>query len=84
MVPQKAVFEIQDKNYVFVVDENNHVHLKNFVPKLRFSYYYVVASGLEEGERIVYEGIQNLRDGMQIEPENVEMDSLLAFSQIKN
>ena len=81
MVPQKAVFEIQDKNYVFVVDDNNQVHLKNFVPKLRFSYYYVVASGLEVGDRIVYEGIQNLRDGMQINPQAVEMDSLIALSQ---
>ena len=81
MVPQKAVFEIQDKNYVFLVDDNNQVHLKNFVPKLRFSHYYVVASGLEVGDRIVYEGIQGLRDGMQIEPEAVEMDSLIALSR---
>ena len=80
MVPQKAVFEIQDKNYVYVVDDNNQVHMKNFVPKLRFSYYYIVGSGLEAGDRIVYEGIQSLRDGMQIEPEPVSMDSLLAFS----
>ena len=81
MVPQKAVFEIQDKNYVFVVDEQNQVHQRNFVPKLRFSYYYVVASGLEAGDRIVYEGIQNLRDGMQINPEPVAMDSLVALSK---
>ena len=80
MVPQKAVFEIQDKNYVYLVDENNQVHMKNFVPKLRFSYYYIVGSGLEAGDKIVYEGIQGLRDGMQIKPEPVSMDSLLAFS----
>ena len=79
MVPQKAVFEIQDKNYVFVVDKGNQVHLKSFTPKLRFSYYYIVESGLEVGDKIVYEGIQNLRDGMQITPETVAMDSLVAF-----
>ena len=80
MVPQKAVFEIQDKNYVFVVDESNQVHMKSFIPKLRFSYYYIVGSGLEPGERIVYEGIQSVRDGMKINPEPVSMDSLIAFS----
>ena len=80
MVPQKAVFEIQDKNYVFVVDESNQVHLQNFIPKLRFSYYYIVESGLKAGDKIVYEGIQNLRDGMQITPEAVPMDSLIALS----
>ena len=80
MIPQKAVFEIQDKNYVFVVDSSNQVHMKNFIPKLRFSYYYIVESGLQEGDKIVYEGIQNLRDGMQIAPETVSMDSLIALS----
>jgi membrane fusion protein (multidrug efflux system) len=33
IVPQKAVFEIQDKNYVYVVDDNNRVTMKNFVPE---------------------------------------------------
>ena len=84
MVPQKAVFEIQDKNYVFIVDENNEVHMQSFVPKLRFSHYYIVASGLKPGDRIVYEGIQGVRDGMKINPEPIKMDSLIALSGIKN
>lgn len=79
MVPQKAVFEIQDKNYVFVVDANNQVRMKNFVPKTRFSYFYIVESGLELGDRIVFEGIQNIRDGMLITPKPVVMDSLIAL-----
>ena len=45
IVPQKAVFEIQDKNYVYVVDDNNRVTMKNFVPKARFSHFYIVESG---------------------------------------
>ena len=80
MVPQKSVFEIQDKNYVFVVDESNRVKMTNFIPKVRFSYYYIVESGLEPGDRIVYEGIQSIRDGMTINPETVSMDSLIALS----
>lgn len=78
MVPQKAVFEIQDKNYVFVVDTNNVVQMKSFIPKSRISYFYIVASGLNAEDRVVYEGIQSLREGMQIKPEYILMDSLLA------
>jgi membrane fusion protein (multidrug efflux system) len=78
IVPQKAVFEIQDKNYVYVVDDNNRVTMKNFVPKARFSHFYIVESGLRPGERIVYEGIQNVKDGLQIVPHPVTLDSLLA------
>lgn len=77
MVPQKAVFEIQDKNFVFVVDTNNQVKMRSFVPKLRFSHFYIVESGLEVGDKIVYEGIQNISDGMQITPQPVLMDSLI-------
>ena len=77
MIPQKAVFEIQDKNFVFVVDSTNQVRMRNFVPKTRFSHYYIVESGLQSGEKIVYEGIQEIRDGMRIIPKQVRMDSLL-------
>ena len=77
MIPQKAAFEIQDKNFVFVVDSSNQVRMRNFVPKTRFSHYYIVESGLKSGEKIVYEGIQEIRDGMRIIPKQVRMDSLM-------
>jgi membrane fusion protein (multidrug efflux system) len=75
MLPQKAVLEIQDKNFVFVVDYQNKVKMKSFVPETRIAHFYLVQSGLQPGERIVYEGVQNLRDGMKIKPREVEMGS---------
>lgn len=80
IVPQKAVFEIQDKNYVFLVDSADQVVMRNFIPKTRFSHYYIVESGLKSGDRIVFEGIQNLQEGMQISPQLVGMDSILAMT----
>ncbi len=80
IVPQKSVFEIQDKNYVFLVDSLNQVKMKNFIPKTRFSHYYIVESGLEPGDRIVFEGIQNLQEGMLIEPQHVGLDSIIAMT----
>lgn len=76
VLPQKAVFEIQDKNYVFVLDKGNKVRMRNFVPKARHDKFYIVESGLNEGDRIVYEGIQNIRDGMVVSPQMVHLDSL--------
>jgi len=78
LVPQKSVFEIQDKNYVFVVGEKNTVKMKSFVPKMRLAEYYVVSSGLKSGDNIVYEGVQNIRDGITIKPVYSKSDSLLA------
>ncbi|OON68865.1 efflux RND transporter periplasmic adaptor subunit [Hymenobacter sp. CRA2] len=78
LLPQKAVFELQDKNYVFVVDQQNRLHQRHFVPKTRLAHFYLVESGLQPGERVVYEGVQDARDGMRIRPRPVGMDSLLA------
>ena len=79
MIPQKAAFEIQDKNFVFVVDSTNQVRMRNFVPKTRLAHYYIVESGLKSGEKIVFEGIQEIRDGMRIIPKPVRMDSLMVM-----
>lgn len=76
LVPQKAVFEVQDKNYVFVVDKANKVKSRSFVPQARVGLNYIVRSGLEPGDRVVYEGIQNVHDGDQIIPEAVAVDSV--------
>jgi membrane fusion protein, multidrug efflux system len=77
ILPQKSVFEIQDKNYVFVVNQNNEVVMKSFSPSSRFSHFYIVKDGLKPGERVVYEGIQSIKDGMVIKPQLFAMDSLL-------
>ncbi|KUG09727.1 efflux RND transporter periplasmic adaptor subunit [Solirubrum puertoriconensis] len=78
LLPQKAVFELQDKNYVFLVDQNNRLRQTHFVPKTRLSHFYVVETGLKPGDRVVYEGVQDARDGMRIKPRPVGIDSLLA------
>ena len=76
LVPQKAVFEVQDKNYVYVVDATNKVKSRSFVPQARVGLNYIVRSGLKPGERVVYEGIQNIHDGDQIIPQALSADSL--------
>lgn len=78
LVPQKAVFEQQDKNYVYVVDAQGTVHQKNFIPQTRLADFYVVKSGLKAGERIVVEGIQDLRNGARITARPVTLNSLAA------
>lgn len=67
IIPQKATFEIQEKTYVFVVDENNIVRSKSFIPKLRLPNLYVIENrGFSKNDKIVYEGIQNVKNGDKI------------------
>lgn len=76
IIPQKAVFAIQDRNYVFVLEENNIIRQQAFEPISRLGQYYLVKSGLKEGDLIVYEGTQNLREGNKISPIQVTAEGL--------
>jgi membrane fusion protein, multidrug efflux system len=82
LIPQKSVLEIQDKNYVFLLDKNNIVTMKSFVPLRRFGDYYIVSKGLSENDVIVYEGIQNIREGMVIKPTMISTEELLKSNSL--
>src|SRR5690606_11929880 len=80
ILPQKSVMEIQDKNFVFIVDQDNKATMRSFMPKTKINEFIVVQSGLSEEDVIVFEGIQNIRDGSYITPEYIALDSLPFFS----
>ncbi len=73
LVPQTAVFEVQEHNYVYVLTKNGTVQQRAFVPQARLGPYYVVASGLLPGEVVVVEGTQELREGDRIRPRYVPL-----------
>ncbi len=77
IVPQEATFEIQDKVFVFAVDDSNKVISKPISIAGKNPSYYFVESGIQAGEKIVFSGIGNLRDGMVISPQPISVDSLL-------
>jgi membrane fusion protein (multidrug efflux system) len=62
IIPQKATYEIQDKVYVFVVDKNNTVRSRNITLAGEIPDLYVVSSGINEQDRILYEGVQRVKD----------------------
>lgn len=75
IIPQKSVFEIQDRSFVYIVKDNNQVEMRSIIPRARFSHYYIVESGLEVGEHLIFEGIQNVKDGMTIQPKMMAEDT---------
>jgi membrane fusion protein (multidrug efflux system) len=72
VVPQRSVFDIQDKSYVYVVRRDNTLEMRNFEPMARLTGCYLVREGLHPNERILYEGAQNVRAGMTIHPKPVK------------
>jgi membrane fusion protein (multidrug efflux system) len=75
LVPQESTFTIQDKNYVFVLDDKNIARAKSFQVLDRYKEYFV-ATDLKKGDVIILEGIQQIREGIPIKPKRVSSDSL--------
>jgi len=77
IVPQEATFEIQDKVFVFMLGDSNKVEGQPITVTATKGNYYLVNSGVKPGDKIVYAGLDRLRDGVVIKPESMSMDSLL-------
>ena len=78
LIPQKTTFEIQDKFYVFVVDQNNVVKQRNIVIRQRLPHLYVIESGLSSTDKIIYEGIQNVKEGDKILSDFLPMKQVIS------
>ncbi len=76
IIPQKATFEIQDRMYVYIIDNKNQVKSRAIVSTHRMQHFYIVDSGLDINDKIIYEGIQNIKDGMTVKPKFVEMSTI--------
>jgi membrane fusion protein, multidrug efflux system len=69
VIPQKATFELQDKIYVYVLDEQNKVKARNISIKQKLPNLYVIETGLSVNDKILLEGIQTVKEDDKIEPE---------------
>jgi membrane fusion protein (multidrug efflux system) len=77
VIPQEATFELQDKVFVFIVGDSNKVASKPITIAGTSGNYYLVQSGISPGEKIVYTGLDRLREGAVIQPQPMSIDSLL-------
>ena len=63
VIPQEAVYELQDRKYVFVVDKNNVVHQRQIQIAAELTGIYIVSSGLTVSDHYLTDGIQKVNDG---------------------
>ena len=77
VVPQEATFDLQDKTFVFVLADSNKVVSTPITVTGKSGNYYLVEKGINSGQKIVYSGLDRLRDGVVIQPESISMDSIL-------
>ncbi len=69
VIPLRAAHELMDKRYVYVVDKDDVVHRREIVVQDEMDDIFVIRKGIGVGDRIVLDGIRQLRDGEKVEYE---------------
>jgi RND family efflux transporter MFP subunit len=68
LVPQRAVNELQGSYQIAVVDSENKVDIRFVKVGDRVGNLWLISDGLKPGERVVAEGVQKVRKGLQVRP----------------
>lgn len=68
LVPQRAVQELQSLYSVLVVDKENKVASRTVKVGQKVDSLWVIENGLTQGERVIVEGVQRVRDGLVVSP----------------
>ena len=66
LVPQKSTFEILDKKYVYVLDEEHRVHQREITVGQEIPHLFVVTNGLKDNDKILLEGLRLVRENDEI------------------
>jgi membrane fusion protein (multidrug efflux system) len=73
LIPQRCVTELQGTYSVFVVDESNKAQTREVKAGPKIEAFWLILEGLEPGERVVYEGLQKVREGAVVNPTLTEV-----------
>ncbi len=68
LVPQRAITELQGGYQLATVDEQNKINIRTVRVGDRVGSDWVIADGLKLGDRVVVEGVQKVRPGIQVNP----------------
>ncbi len=70
LIPQEVTNSIQDKTFVYLIDENEKVKLQTIIIDGVSGTNYIVSDGLKIGDKVIKTGFDKLTEGMFIKPTN--------------
>jgi len=73
LVPQRCVVELQGQFNVLVVGEGNKVENRQVQVGSTIKEFWLIKDGLKPGEKVIYEGLQKVREGQVANPEIVDI-----------
>jgi RND family efflux transporter MFP subunit len=68
LVPQPAVMDLQGSRQLAILDSGDKIRIQTVKVGETFNKDWIISEGVKPGERVVVEGIQQVRQGMQVDP----------------
>jgi len=78
IIPQKSTFDVLDKKYVYIVDEKGVITSKEITIAQEIPHLYIVASGLNPSDKILFEGLGKVKNNEKIKFKFVSLEKELA------
>jgi len=75
IIPQIAIQQDQAGRYVMIVGQDNKVEMRRITTGKELGKNIVVTSGVKEGEKIVTEGLQKIKQGVAVNASMQTMDT---------
>lgn len=82
IIPQKATFEVLEKKYIFVVDKDSIVRQREITIAAELPDLYVVKDGLNENEKILFEGLRKVRDNEKIKYAYINISRVMSYLKV--
>ena len=71
IVPQKTTFEVLDKKFIYVIDENDMVRSRLITVSKELPHLYVINSGVGIKDKILLDGLSKVHENQKIQYEFV-------------
>jgi len=78
VIPQRATFDILDKRYVYVIDKDGVVHQREIFIQNELPDIFVIMKGVDVNDKIILEGVRQVREGDKREFEFRKPEAALA------
>jgi len=66
LIPQKAVFEIMDKTYVYIINKEGKLEQRLIKIEADIPYLFIVKEGLQDDDKILLDGLRKVHSGEEV------------------
>jgi len=73
LIPQRCIVELQGTFSVYVLGAENKIQMKEVKVGPKIESFWLIREGLKSGEKVVYEGLQKVKNGTVVEAKVVDV-----------